>query len=151
TDQGVYGLGDATLNGREKAVVAYLTEHCVPALIGRDPRNIEDIWHYFYRGAYWKRGPVTMTAISAIDTALWDIKGKTLGTPLCNLLGGRSRDRVLVYAHANGKELSEALDDVGRAIDQGFAAIRVQSGVPGMQRIYGVPKGDQPYEPASRG
>ena len=65
TDQGVYGLGDATLNGREQAVVAYLEEHCIPALIGRDPSRIEDTWQYFYRGAYWRRGPVTMTAISA--------------------------------------------------------------------------------------
>ncbi|HVZ37502.1 MAG TPA: bifunctional D-altronate/D-mannonate dehydratase, partial [Polyangiaceae bacterium] len=86
TDAGVVGIGDATLNGRELAVVAYLEEHCLPALIGRDARNIEDIWHYFYRGAYWRRGPVTMTAIAAIDMALWDIKGKALGTPLYNLL-----------------------------------------------------------------
>ena len=102
TDQGVYGLGDATLNGRELAVAAYLEEHCIPALIGRDPRNIEDIWHYFYRGAYFRRGPVTMSAVSAIDLALWDIKGKILGTPLYNLIGGKSRERVLVYAHADG-------------------------------------------------
>ena len=60
TDQGIYGLGDATLNGREKAVVSYLEEYCVPCLIGKDPFNIEDIWHYFYRGVYWRRGPVTM-------------------------------------------------------------------------------------------
>ena len=73
TDQGVYGLGDATLNGREKAVVSYLEDHCIPALLGRDPANIEDIWHYFYRGSYWKRGSVAMTALSAIDVALWDI------------------------------------------------------------------------------
>src|SRR4029077_18998917 len=127
TDAGVYGLGDATLNGREKAVVAYLEEHCLPALIGRDARNIEDIWHYFYRGAYWRRGPVTMTAISAIDLALWDIKGKALNTPLYNLIGGKSRERVMVYAHATGKGLSEAVDAVGRAKDDGFVAIRVQS------------------------
>ncbi len=76
TDQGVYGIGDATLNGRELAVAAYLTEHVVPALIGRDPARIEDIWQYLYRGAYWRRGPVTMSAIAAVDTALWDIKGK---------------------------------------------------------------------------
>jgi len=151
TDAGVYGLGDATLNGREKAVVAYLEEHCLPALIGRDARNIEDIWHYFYRGAYWRRGPVTMTAIAAIDMALWDIKGKALGTPLYNLLGGKSREHVMVYAHATGKNLGEALDAVGRAREEGFAAIRVQSGVPGVEDSYGVAHGDKPYEPAQVG
>jgi len=151
TDQGVYGLGDATLNGREKAVVAYLEEHCLPALIGRDARNIEDIWHYFYRGAYWRRGPVTMTAIAAIDMALWDIKAKSLGTPLYNLLGGKSRDRVMVYAHATGKELGDAVDAVGKARDDGFVAIRVQSAVPGVESAYGVPKGEKSYEPAQKG
>jgi mannonate dehydratase len=151
TDAGIYGLGDATLNGREKAVVAYLEEHCLPALIGRDARNTEDIWHYFYRGAYWRRGPVTMTAIAAIDMALWDIKGKALGTPLYNLIGGKSREHVMVYAHATGKDLGEALDAVGRARDEGFVAIRVQSGVPGVEDAYGVAHGDKPYEPAQAG
>jgi len=151
TDAGIYGLGDATLNGREKAVVAYLEEHCIPALIGRDARNTEDLWHYFYRGAYWKRGPVTMAALSAIDLALWDIKAKALNTPLYNLLGGKSRDRVLVYAHANGKDPGETLEAVGKKRDEGFLAIRVQSGIPGMSAIYGVAQGDQPYEPAQRG
>jgi mannonate dehydratase len=151
TDAGICGLGDATLNGREKAVVAYLEEHCLPALLGRDARNIEDIWHFFYRGAYWRRGPVTMTAISAIDLALWDIKGRALGTPLYNLLGGKSRERVMVYAHATGKSLGEALDAVGRARQDGFVAIRVQSGVPGVESAYGVPHGDKAYEPAQVG
>src|ERR1051325_9746323 len=102
-DQGVYGLGDATLNGRERAVATYLEEHCIPALVGRDPRNIEGIWQYFYGGGYFRRGAVTMTAVSAIDLALWDVKGKMLGTPLYYLLGGKSRERALVYAHAMGK------------------------------------------------
>ena len=73
TDQGVHGIGDATLNGREKAVVAYLEEHVCPLLIGRDARRIEDVWQMLYRGAYWRRGPVTMRAIAAVDVALWDI------------------------------------------------------------------------------
>lgn len=151
TNEGIYGLGDATLNGREKAVVAYLEEHCIPALIGMNPQNIEDIWHYFYKGAYWKRGPVTMTAIGAIDMALWDIKGKALNTPLYNLLGGKSREQVLVYAHANGKNIDEAIESAQSKIDQGFIAIRVQSGIPGIDHIYGVPGKDEDYEPAQRG
>jgi mannonate dehydratase len=151
TDAGVYGLGDATLNGRELAVVSALEQHCLPALIGKDPRNIEDIWHYFYRGVYWKRGAVTMTALSAIDLALWDIKGKVLGTPLYNLIGGKSRERVMVYAHATGKDVEAALESVAERRDAGFAAIRVQSGVPSVPSSYGVPKEGVPYEPAQRG
>jgi len=102
TDEGVTGVGDATLNGRELAVASYLTDHVIPCLIGMDPQRIEDVWQYLYRGAYWRRGPVTMSAIAAVDTALWDIKGKIAGMPLYQLLGGRSRDRVLVFCQANG-------------------------------------------------
>ena len=151
TDEGVHGLGDATLNGRERAVVSYLEDHCIPALVGRDPFNTEDVWHYFYRGAYWRRGPVTMTAISAIDVALWDIKGKALGAPLYNLLGGKSRDRVLVYAHATGRDLAETVEQVGRARDAGLLAVRAQSGVPGLADVYGVAKDGGAYEPARPG
>ena len=69
TEDGVHGVGDATLNGREMAVVSYLEDHVIPLLIGRDARRIEDTWQYLYKGAYWRRGPVTMTAISAVDKA----------------------------------------------------------------------------------
>jgi len=92
TEDGIYGLGDATLNGRELAVASYLNDQIVPLLIGRDARQIEDIWQYFYKGAYWRRGPVTMTAIAAVDVALWDIKAKALNVPLYQLLGGASRE-----------------------------------------------------------
>src|SRR6476661_10485023 len=94
TDEGLYGIGDATVNGREKAVVAYLEDHVVPCLIGRDPMRSEDIWQYLYKGAYWRRGPVTMSAIAAVDVALWDIKAKSLNVPLYELLGGASRESV---------------------------------------------------------
>jgi L-alanine-DL-glutamate epimerase-like enolase superfamily enzyme len=76
TDDGLVGLGDGTLNGRELAVVSYLRDHVVPLLIGRDASRIEETWQFLYRGAYWRRGPVTMAAIAAVDVALWDIKGK---------------------------------------------------------------------------
>lgn len=151
TDEGVYGLGDATLNGRELAVRAYLEDHVFPCLVGHDPRNIEDVWQYLYRGAYWRRGPVTMTAIAAIDMALWDIKGKLAGMPVYQLLGGRSRDGLMVYGHANGRDHEEAIDAVHRHIDEGYRAIRVQSGVPGLDKVYGVGKVAGEYEPAQKG
>src|SRR5207244_10480330 len=109
TEDGIYGLGDATLNGRELSVASYLTDHVVPLLIGRDARRIEDIWQYLYKGAYWRRGPVTMSAIAAVDVALWDIKAKSLNAPLYQLLGGRSREAVLVYGHASGADLEKTL------------------------------------------
>src|SRR5690606_12696765 len=107
TDEGVYGVGDATLNGRELSVASYLNDHVIPCLLGRDPHQIEDIWQYFAKGAYWRRGPVTMSAIAAVDTALWDIKAKVAGLPLYQLLGGRSRSGVMVYGHANGRDIAE--------------------------------------------
>lgn len=150
TDQGLTGLGDATLNGREKAVVAYLEDHVVPCLIGRDAHRIEDVWQYLYKGAYWRRGPVTMSAIAAVDTALWDIKAKAAGLPLYQLLGGASRDGVLVYAHANGRDVEHALDAVGAKIHAGYRAVRAQAGVPGLDKVYGVATGKS-YEPATKG
>src|SRR5579863_2452028 len=125
TDEGIYGLGDGTLNGRELAVVSYLTDHVIPCIIGRDPFQTEDIWQYLYRGPYWRRGPVTMAAIGAVDVALWDIKGKALSTPVYNLLGGKSREGILVYCHAFGTDLDAAIEDVARHKELGYKAIRV--------------------------
>jgi mannonate dehydratase len=151
TDDGLTGVGDATLNGRELAVASYLRDHVCQLLIGRDPGRIEDTWQYLYKGAYWRRGPVTMTAIAAVDTALWDIKGKAAGMPVYQLLGGRSRDAVTVYGHANGATVADVLDEVGHFLDRGYRAVRVQVGVPGIERIYGVGRGREFYEPATAG
>ncbi len=148
TDEGLTGIGDATLNGRELAVASYLADHVVPCLIGRDAHQIEDIWQFLYRGAYWRRGPVTMSAIAAVDTALWDIKAKAAGMPLYQLLGGRSRTGVMVYGHANGRDIDETVDEVLRYRDMGYRAIRAQSGVPGLNAVYGVGRGRMFYEPA---
>src|SRR5690606_23787584 len=97
------------------------------------------------------KGPVTMTAISAVDVALWDIKGKALGQPLYNLLGGRCREGVTVYAHATGRDIEETADEVARHIELGYRAVRAQSGVPGLASTYGVAKHGGTYEPAERG
>lgn len=150
TEDGVYGLGDATLNGRELAVASYLTDHVIPVLIGRDARRIEDLWQLLYKGAYWRRGPVTMTAIGAVDTALWDIKGKSLGVPVYQLLGGASRDGVTVYGHAMGDTIEEAVESVGAHVAAGYRAVRAQCSVPGVSGGYGVGHGGK-YEPAKAG
>lgn len=138
TKDGVYGVGDATLNGREMAVVALLKEHIIPCLIGRDAQSIEDIWQYLYRGVYWRGGPINLAAIAAIDMALWDIKGKLADLPVYQLLGGASRKAVTLYAHANGDNIDKTLDTAKDLIAQGFKAIRLQSAIPGLPVTYGV-------------
>jgi mannonate dehydratase len=148
TAEGIYGVGDGTLNGRELAVASYLNDHVVPMLIGRDAHQIEDIWQFLYRGAYWRRGPVTMSAIAAVDTALWDLKGKAAGLPVYQLLGGASRTGVRVYGHANGQTVEETIAEARRYRDLGYTAIRLQAGVPGLASTYGVSRDKMYYEPA---
>lgn len=138
TEGGVYGLGDATLAGRELAVVAYLNEHLLPTIIGRDAFNIEDLWQYMYRTAYWRGGPVSMTAIGAVDVALWDIKGKALGVPVYNLLGGQSRRGIRAYAHAWGKSVDDTVQAVADRLAEGYTAVRFSCTVPGLPDSYRV-------------
>lgn len=150
TEDGVSGLGDATLNGRELSVASYLRDHVCPLLIGRDAGRINDIWQYLYRGAYWRRGPVTMTASAAVDCALWDILGKSVGRPVHDLLGGAARDGVMIYGHASGGDIDELLEDVGRYLERGYRAVRVQAAIPGLNSTYGIhhPHTGMTYEPA---
>ena len=151
TEDGLYGLGDATLNGRELAAASYLKEHVVPLLIGKDARRIEDTWQYLYKGAYWRRGPVTMAAIAAVDTALWDIKGKALDAPVYQLLGGASRESVMVYGHANGQTVDETVTAAARFLEQGYKAVRAQCAVPGLGATYGVGHAGAHYDPTEKG
>jgi mannonate dehydratase len=121
----------------------------IPCLIGRDAHQIEDIWQFLYRGAYWRRGPVTMSAIAAVDTALWDIKAKIAGLPLYQLLGGACRKDVMVYGHANGETIEETVEEALKYRALGYKAIRLQSGVPGLPSTYGVSHDKLFYEPAA--
>ena len=157
TEDGVTGIGDATLNGRELAVAAYLKEHVAQLLIGKDPHRIEDTWQFLYRSSYWRRGPVTMAAIAAVDMALWDIKGKVAGMPVYQLLGGASRNGLRAYGHASGADLPSLFDSVREHLELGYKSIRIQTAVPGIKAVYGVAAQAQAsgerydYEPAGRG
>ncbi|MFY8031275.1 MAG: bifunctional D-altronate/D-mannonate dehydratase, partial [Devosia sp.] len=144
TDQGLTGIGDGTVNGRELSVASYLKDHVIPTLIGKDALRTEDIWQYLYKGAYWRRGPITMAAIGAIDMALWDIKAKAANMPLYQLLGGKSRDKVMVYKHVGGLDIGEVVEGVLAMREQGLDAIRAQVSIPGLPPIYGTgPSTDQ--------
>lgn len=128
TEPGLYGLGCATFTQRAVAVVTaintYLNEFCV----GRDVDNIEDMWQSAYVSSYWRNGPVLNNALSGLDEALWDIKGKRANMPVYQLLGGKVRFAIPCYTHANGKTPEEVGDDVQRIMNQGFKFIRIQQG-----------------------
>lgn len=150
SEPGLYGVGDATLNGRELAVAEDLEKHIAPILIGRDPDAIEDTWQYLYRGPYWRGGPVQMTALAGIDEALWDIKGKRAGMPVYQLLGGRTRNGALCYTHASGRDFAQVEDVARRAIERGFKCVRAQVAIPGLEGTYGTPENKSPEEAAGR-
>ncbi|SIQ95158.1 D-mannonate dehydratase ManD [Halanaerobium kushneri] len=142
TDQGIYGVGDATLNGRELAVAKTIEEYLAPIIMGKNPDNIEHIWQYIYRGAYWRGGPVFMTALAGIDMALWDIKGKKAGLPVYSLLGGKCRDKALCYTHVSGQSFKEVKAKALKKIDEGYRALRVQVSIPGLDGTYGTVEDD---------
>jgi mannonate dehydratase len=129
TDQdGLYGLGCATFTQRATLVVGAVDDYLHPLLVGRDPRNSEDLWHLMYVNSYWRNGPVLNNAISGVDMALWDIKGKIAGMSVYDLWGGKNREAAMVYRHADGREPAEVLDNVRRYQEAGVLAVRCQMG-----------------------
>lgn len=129
TDQdGLYGLGCATFTQRATVVAKAVEDYLDPLLRGRDPANIEDLWHLMYVNSYWRNSGVLNNAISGVDMALWDIKGKVANMPVYDLLGGKCRDAAMVYRHADGRDPKEVLDNVLKYQAEGALAVRCQMG-----------------------
>lgn len=128
SEPGLYGVGCATFTQRHSAVETVVRDFLKPLLVGRDPQRIEDLWHTIHVNAYWRSGPVMNNALSGVDMALWDLKGKLAGMPVYQLLGGKCREGAAVYRHADGREPSEVEDNVRRFMEQGVRYVRAQMG-----------------------
>jgi mannonate dehydratase len=152
SEPGLYGLGCATFTQRFHAVQAAIEHHLRPFLIGRDVSRIEEIWQMAMVHSYWRNGPVLNNAISGADQALWDIKGKLANMPVYQLLGGKCREGVAVYSHADGRDPQEVEDNVRKLMAQGYRFIRIQMGgyggrAGGMVKPEGAPQGSAYFDP----
>ncbi len=143
TDQdGLYGYGCGTFTQRAELVVAAVERYLKPFLVGKPADRIDDIWQACYNSSYWRNGPVLNNALSGVDMALWDIKGRQAGLPVYQLLGGKCREAADCYAHASGGEIPQVIENARRFIERGFRHVRVQVGVPGMSGYGGGRPGD---------
>jgi mannonate dehydratase len=137
SEPGLYGLGCATFRQRAKAVVTAVNEYLDDFARGRVADNIEDLWQTAYTSSYWRNGPVLNNALSGLDQALWDIKGKRAGMPVYQLLGGKCRFAVDCYAHSSGGDLAGLERSVQRNMERGFRHIRLQLGGYGSAHLSG--------------
>lgn len=143
SEPGLYGWGDATCTGSELGVAKFLEEHLTPAMLGRDPMRLEDLWQTLFFLPYYRSGSVQMSAISGIDMALWDIKGKVAGLPVYELLGGRVREKLLSYTSTGGRNYREVEEGVRRLMERGYKVIKVQVAAPGLESGYAVPQSER--------
>jgi mannonate dehydratase len=148
TDQdGLYGYGCATFTQRAEVVIPAIEKYLKPLLIGQKADRIEDIWNLAYTSSYWRNSGVLNNAISGVDMALWDIKGRMAGMPVYQLLGGKVREAAAVYRHAAGAEIPDVVEQAKKLISEGVRHVRVQVGLAG-QASYGGGPGMKGYEDA---
>jgi mannonate dehydratase len=148
TDQdGLYGFGCATFTQRADLVKPAVEKYLKPFLLGKTTDRIEDIWQSCYDSSYWKNGPVLNNALSGVDEALWDIKGRQAGMPVYQLLGGKCREAVDTYGHAGGNDYADVVASAKEYINQGFRNVRIQVGIPGMAGYASGGAGKTAYKP----
>jgi len=139
SEPGLYGLGCATFNQRPLPVAAAVDKYLNPFAKGRDADNIEDMWQTAYTSSYWRNGPVLNNALSGLDQALWDIKGKRANMPVYQLLGGKCRFAVDCYSHCGGRDVAQLENSVRRAMEEGYRHVRIQLGYYGSPHLSGKP------------
>jgi mannonate dehydratase len=149
SEPGLYGLGCATFTQRAYVVQTAVEKYLKPFLIGRNPDQIEDIWQSSYVSSYWRNGPVLFNAMSGVDMALWDIKGKRARMPVYQLLGGKCRFAVNLYYHASGRDFQEVEDNARKAMERGYRFVRAQVDIPG-KTTYGAGSGESYTEDVER-
>ena len=139
SEPGLYGVGCATFTQRWSAVVTAVNDFLKPLLVGKAVNQINDLWQYMMSFSYWRNGPVLNNAISGVDEALWDIKGKMAGMPLYELFGGKVREGIPVYRHVDGRDINEICENIQMYQEMGITHLRCQCGGYG-----GLPYGQTP-------